>query len=281
MENLGPFDSLESTDRFVDRHVGPRPEEVEAMLNAVRAESLATLMDEAIPAAIRRAEPFRLEPALSEAGLAARASELASMNQPPRSFIGMGYHGTVTPAVIQRNILENPGWYTQYTPYQAEISQGRLEALLNFQTMIADLTGLPLSNASLLDEGTAAAEAMTMAFNVARGKRSVFLVADDCHPQTVAVIETRAQPIGVEIQTVAVDGLQVDDTVFGVLVSNPSTRGVVRDITDLCSQAHDVGAMVIVVADPLSLALVKSPGEMGADVAVGSTQRFGVPMGYG
>ena len=281
MVNPDSVDTFESTDRFVDRHVGPRPDDVAKMLTTVGAASLDGLMDEAIPAAIRRPQPFVLEPALSEAGLAARATELAALNDPPRSFVGMGYHGTVTPAVIQRNILENPGWYTQYTPYQAEISQGRLEALLNFQTMIADLTGLPLANASLLDEGTAAAEAMTMAYNVARGKRSVFLVADDCHPQTLAVIATRAKPIEVDVRVVPVEGLQVDESVFGVLVCNPSTRGVVRDVTALCGAAHDAGAMVIVVADPLSLALVKSPGEMGADVAVGSTQRFGVPMGYG
>jgi glycine dehydrogenase len=275
------FDTFESTDRFVDRHVGPRPEDVAEMLATVGAASLDALMDEAIPAAIRRSDPFVLEPALSEAGLAARASELAGLNHPPRSFVGMGYHGTVTPAVIQRNILENPGWYTQYTPYQAEISQGRLEALLNYQTMVVDLTGLPLANASLLDEGTAAAEAMTMTYNVARGKRSVFLVAEDCHPQTLAVIATRAKPIGVEVRVASVDELQVDESVFGVLVCNPSTRGVVRDFTNLFERAHDAGAMAVVVADPLSLALVKSPGDMGADVAVGSTQRFGVPMGYG
>ena len=281
MEHLGSFGSFESTDRFVDRHVGPNADDVATMLAAVGAPSLDALMDEAIPAAIRRPEPFELQPALSEAGLAARAGELASMNQPPRSFIGMGYHGTVTPAVIQRNILENPGWYTQYTPYQAEISQGRLEALLNYQTMIADLTGLPLANASLLDEGTAAAEAMTMAYNVAKGKRPVFLVAEDCHPQTLAVIATRAQPIGVVVRSFSPDEMEIDETVFGVLVSNPSTRGVVRDFTALSERAHEAGAMVVMVADPLSLALVKSPGEMGADVAVGSTQRFGVPMGYG
>jgi glycine dehydrogenase len=272
---LGP------TDRFVDRHVGPRAHDIAAMLDAVGAESLDTLMDEAIPAAIRREAPFVLPPTLTEAELLTEAASLAGQNQAPRSFVGMGYHRTVTPAVIQRNILENPGWYTQYTPYQAEISQGRLEALLNFQTLIADLTGLPLANASLLDEGTAAAEAMTMAFNVARGKRSVFVVAEDCHPQTIAVVQTRARPIGVDVRIADVDALDLDEQVFGVLASNPSTRGVVRDLTSLSGRTHDVGALLVVVADPLSLALVKSPGEMGADVAVGSTQRFGVPMGYG
>jgi glycine dehydrogenase len=251
------------------------------MLETIGAQSLDSLMDEAIPSAIRREAPFVLPPALTEPELLAEATSLAGQNHAPRSFVGMGYHRTVTPAVIQRNILENPGWYTQYTPYQAEISQGRLEALLNFQTLIVDLTGLPLANASLLDEGTAAAEAMTMAFNVARGKRSVIVVAEDCHPQTIAVVQTRARPIGVEVRIADVDALELDDQVFGVLASNPSTRGVVRDLTNLSARIHDAGAMLIVVADPLSLALVKSPGEMGADVAVGSTQRLGVPMGYG
>ena len=219
--------------------------------------------------------------AQSEYGAIAELKEIASKNQVFRSFIGMGYHNCITPPVIQRNILENPGWYTAYTPYQAEIAQGRLEALLNFQTMIIDLTGLEIANASLLDEGTAAAEAMAMSYGVCKNKAKAFFVSKDCHPQTIEVVQTRAKPLGFDIIVGDHQTFQFDQPIFGALLQYPATDGAICDYQNFIEQAHNCGALVTVAADILSLCLLKPPGEFGADIAIGSTQRFGVPMGYG
>jgi len=265
-------------DDFANRrHIGPSPAEMEAMLKAVGVDSLDMLIEQTVPASIRQERPLDW-PALSEAALLGRMREVASRNRVMTSLIGQGYYGTVTPPAIQRNILENPAWYTAYTPYQPEIAQGRLEALLNFQTMVADLTGLPVANASLLDEATAAAEAMAMAQRVAKSKAKAFFVSDDLHPQTIAVIETRAEPLGIEI----IRGTECDPSaVFGAIFQYPGTFGHVRDLTEDCAALHAAGAVAIVATDLLALCVLKEPGAMGADIAVGSAQRFGVPMGYG
>ncbi len=278
---------LNPTDTFVRRHLGANEDEVRQMLAAIGAGSLAELVRETVPESIFRAEPLALAglPAGRELGEQELLGELRAIvgrNRVCRSFLGMGYHGCLTPGVIQRNILENPGWYTQYTPYQSEISQGRLEALLNFQTMVADLTALPVANASLLDEGTAAAEAMHLCYTLAAGKKEVFFVAEDCHPQTIAVVQTRAEAIGVEIRVgdpAAVDFAAGD--LCGVLLQYPATDGRVVDYAPLAERAHAAGALVVVAADLLALTLLRAPGEFGADIAVGSAQRFGVPMGFG
>jgi len=278
---------LNPTDTFVRRHLGPSEGEVRQMLEVVGAGSLAQLVRETIPESILREAPLDLAglPAgrdLGEQELLGALRGIAGRNKVFRSFLGMGYHGCITPGVIQRNILENPGWYTQYTPYQSEISQGRLEALLNFQTMVADLTGLPVANASLLDEGTAAAEAMNLCHGATNGKRDVFFVAEDCHPQTIEVVKTRAGAIGVEVRVgdpAAIDFAAGD--LFGVLLQYPATDGRVVDYAPVAEQAHAAGALVVVAADLLALTLLRAPGEFGADIAVGSAQRFGVPMGYG
>jgi glycine dehydrogenase len=278
-------------DTFVRRHLGSAPSEIEAMLAAVGAASLEQLVAETVPASIRLGRELAIdvtgegrEPGEEEAlaKLAARAAQ----NRPMRSYLGLGYHGTILPGVLRRNILENPGWYTQYTPYQAEISQGRLEALLNFQTVVADLTGLPVANASLLDEATAAAEAMHLAAAVFPKleaiARPVFFVAADCHPQTIAVVRTRAAAVGIEVEVG--DPFAADfgsGEIFGVLVQEPATDGALRDFAPLAARARAAQAIVVAACDPLALALVRPPGEWGADVAVGSTQRFGVPMGFG
>ncbi|MCY3943468.1 MAG: glycine dehydrogenase (aminomethyl-transferring), partial [Gemmatimonadetes bacterium] len=267
---------------FLARHVGPSSRDVAEMLETIGCEGLDALVREAVPEAIRLDRPLALPEATPEAELAGRIAEIAAGNEVWRSYLGMGYSGTITPGVIRRNVMENPGWYTQYTPYQAEIAQGRLEALLNFQTTVIDLTGLPIANASLLDEATAAAEAMCMVQGTGRRRRgTVFLVAEDCHPQTIGVVRTRAEPLGIEVRVGPVDGFSLDETVFGALVQYPATDGRVRDHGELCEAARAVGAAVIVAADILALSLLRPPGEFGADVAVGSTQRFGVPMGYG
>jgi glycine dehydrogenase len=275
--------SIDATDTFLGRHLGPAEHDQARMLEQLSCDTMDELIGQTIPGSIRMAGELQLEPALSESALVVRLKEIAGENEVFRSFIGMGYHNTITPAVIQRNILENPGWYTQYTPYQAEISQGRLEALLNFQTMIIDLTGLEVSNASLLDEGTAAAEAMSMLYGaVARGeKRSVFFVSEECHPQTVGVVQTRARHIGIEVVVGDHRTFQFSERVFGALVQYPATDGSVYDYRALCDAAHAAGARVVVAADLLSLVLLTPPGEFGADLAVGNSQRFGVPMGYG
>jgi glycine dehydrogenase len=273
--------NLDSTDAFVSRHVGPSEADVGMMLDDLGVSSLDVLIEETIPSEIRLDRHLHLPPALSERELLARVDEIAHKNVVARSYLGMGYHDTIMPAVIQRNILENPAWYTQYTPYQAEISQGRLEALLNFQTMVIDLTGFEIANASLLDESTAAAEAMMMLHRVDRGQRNVFLVSDACHPQTIDVVQTRAEAIGVSVDVRSHHDFVLDDTVFGVLLQYPTTDGLVEDHSAICERAHDAGARVVVAADLLSLCLLVPPAEFGADVAVGSTQRFGVPLGFG
>jgi len=269
-------------DRFVDRHVGPDSRDIEEMLAVLGVRNLDELIDRTVPAAIRLQRALDLPPGRSEFGLLRDLEEIAAKNQVFRSYIGMGYSDTVTPPVIQRNILENPGWYTQYTPYQPEISQGRLEALLNYQTMVEDLTGLPVANASLLDEGTAAAEAMTMFHNVAPNSGNAFFIAQDCHPQTIEVVRTRALPFGIEI--VVGDPATFDPAkqkIFGALLQYPATDGAIRDPRPFIQKAHASGSLVVMAADILGLTLLTPPGELGADCAVGSTQRFGVPLGYG
>ena len=262
------------------RHIGPSPEEMAEMLKVVGAESLDALIDETVPRSLRQHEPLDFGKPKSEGELLFFLGQVAKKNQVLTSLIGQGYYGTVTPPAIQRNILENPAWYTAYTPYQPEISQGRLEALLNYQTMICDLTGLEIANASLLDEATAAAEAMTMAQRVAKSKAKAFFVDQDCHPQNIAVIQTRAAPLGIEVIVGNPDEIDAD-AVFGGIFQYPSTYGHVRDFSDVIAKLHAAKAIAIVAADPLSLTLLKEPGAMGADIAVGSTQRFGVPLGYG
>jgi glycine dehydrogenase len=268
---------------FAARHIGPSPAERAEMAGAAGYDGVAALIDAAVPATIRTDRPLDLPPALSEVAALARLRELAAGNEVLTSMIGLGYYGTVTPGVILRNVLENPGWYTAYTPYQPEISQGRLEALLNFQTMVSDLTGLPVANASLLDEGTAAAEAMTLAHRVApRGSGDTFLVDADVLPQTIEVIRTRALPLGIEVVVADLTaGLPERDGVFGVLLQYPGASGAVRDLSALTEAAHERGAQVVVAADLLALTLLRAPGEFGADIAVGTTQRFGVPYGFG
>ncbi|MEO1007254.1 MAG: aminomethyl-transferring glycine dehydrogenase [Planctomycetota bacterium] len=282
---LGP------TDTFVHRHIGPDEAEVADMLGTLGYASLDALIEAAVPAQIRTNAPLDVGPARGEHELLAELRQLASKNEVRRSYIGMGYHGTIVPPVIQRNVLEHPGWYTQYTPYQAEISQGRLEALLNFQTMVSDLTALPLAGASLLDEGTAAAEAMAMCLSVSP-KKPRFVVASDCHPQTIAVVRTRAESLGIELviaegQPGRGDGGPLDldgvdlSAVCGVLVQYPATDGRIECYEALAKSVHEAGGMLICACDLLALTLLKPPGEFGADVALGSAQRFGVPMGFG
>jgi len=269
-------------DRFVDRHIGPDSRDIEEMLAVLGVRNLDELIDRTVPASIRMQRALDLPPGRSEFGLLREVAEIAAKNQVFRSYIGMGYSDTLTPPVIQRNILENPGWYTQYTPYQPEISQGRLEALLNFQTMVQDLTALPVANASLLDEGTAAAEAMTMFHNVAPGAGNAFFVAQDCHPQTIEVVRTRAAPFG--IQVIVGDPGAFDPAkqkVFGALLQYPATDGGIRDPRPFIEKVHANDGLVAIAADILGLTLLMPPGELGADCAVGSTQRFGVPLGYG
>ncbi len=280
-ENVESWELPGSLDSFVGRHIGPNQSEIDAMLSTVGYGSMDDLVKDTIPASILRSDGLDLPSERDEVSMIARAQELANKNVVTRSFIGMGYNACLTPPVIQRNILENPGWYTQYTPYQAEISQGRLEACLNFQTMVTDLTAMEIANASLLDEGTAAAEAMSLALNVARSKRHTFMVANDCHPQTIAVVQTRAEPLGITVEICDPEAIEFHDDVFGLLLQYPGTEGVVRDYEELVAKAHESKVMVVVAADLLSLALLRPPGEFGADIAVGSTQRFGVPLGFG
>jgi glycine dehydrogenase len=273
---------LRYTDRFKDRHIGPSEEEIREMLAVLGVSSLDELIEQTIPASIRLEKPLNLPPALSEHELLENVLDIARKNRVYRSFIGMGYHDTITPPVILRNVFENPGWYTQYTPYQAEISQGRLEALLTFQTMVVDLTGLEIANASLLDESTAAAEAMMMLHRVAKQpERNVFFVSEACHPQTIEVVKARAVPIGVEVVVGNHETFSFDERVFGALLQYPATDGALYNYRSFCDDAHEAGAYVTVAADLLSLALLTPPGEFGADVAVGRTQRFGVPLGFG
>ncbi|WP_442846502.1 aminomethyl-transferring glycine dehydrogenase [Leeuwenhoekiella sp. H156] len=274
------------TDVFALRHIGPRPEEKEQMLEAIGADSIDQLIYETLPDGIRLQKPLNLEPALSEYEYATHINALANKNKLFKTYIGLGYHESKTPAVIQRNILENPGWYTAYTPYQAEIAQGRLEALLNFQTMVADLTGMELANASLLDEATAAAEAMTLLAGVRtrdqkKNGTSKFFVDKDIFPQTLSVLQTRAIPVGVELVVGRAQEFDFSDEFFGALIQYPSATGEIHDYTGFIKKAHDLDIKVAVAADLMSLVLLEAPGKLGADVVVGTTQRFGIPLGYG
>ena len=268
------------TQDFSRRHIGPDLAEQQEMLSQLGLKSIDALIDKTIPKTIQTKIGLHIGQGLDEFSLLKKIKGIASKNIVARSYIGMGYYGTITPPVIQRNILENPGWYTAYTPYQAEISQGRLEALVNFQTMVTDMTGLDIANGSLLDEATAAAEAMIMLFHSAQ-KRNRFLVAENCHPQTIDVLKTRANPIGIELSIQSTDTFDFSDDVFGALIQYPATDGKVVNYSDLCQKAHDQGVAIAMATDLLSLALLLSPGDMGADVAIGSSQRFGVPMGFG
>jgi glycine dehydrogenase len=283
MDALAELAALEAADGFVARHIGPSDSDIAAMLHAVGAATLDDLAARTVPPAIRTNQALDLPPPIDEAGVIAELRGLAAKNVLKKSLIGMGYHGTHTPPVVLRNVMENPGWYTAYTPYQAEIAQGRLEALLNFQTMICDLTGMEIANASLLDEATAAAEAMAMAHAVSKTRSDVLAVATDLHPQTRAVLATRARPIGIRIVDVTPGDLAAIGAAqpFALVLQYPGTTGAVRELSPEIAEAHEVDALVIVCADPLALAVLTPPGEMGADVVVGSSQRFGVPMGFG
>jgi glycine dehydrogenase len=265
---------------FADRHLGPRPEDVERMLAALGVTSLEELLDQAVPKSIRADEPLRLPEARSEPEVLAALRAMAQQNQVVTSLIGAGYHGTHTPGVIQRNVLESPAWYTAYTPYQPEISQGRLEALLNFQTMVTDLTGMEIANASMLDESTAAAEAMTLIRRSTKHASRTFFVDAETHPQTIAVVMARAEPIGIDVVVRAMEDVDPDQC-FGALLQHPGTTGVVRDLAPTIAQVHGAGGLVAVATDLLACTLLVPPGEQGADVVVGSSQRFGVPLGYG
>ncbi len=267
---------------FAERHIGPAPDEQAKMLAAVGYPSLDELTDRAIPDAIQLLDRLDLPAAAAETEALAELAALAAANRPGVAMIGLGYHGTTTPPVIRRNVLENPAWYTAYTPYQPEISQGRLEVLLNFQTMVADLAGLALANASLLDEGTAAAEAMTLSRRMSKAPAgAAYLVHDDCHPQTIEVVRTRAEPLGIEVKVVDLSSGLPGGDAFGVLLPYPASTGAVIDWEAAIAAAHDRGALATVVADPLALCVLRAPGDIGADVVVGTTQRFGVPLGYG
>ena len=270
------------TDHFQQRHIGTTKAQQQEMASSVGFENVAQLIETAIPDNIKATQSLCLPPALSEAQALTRLRNYADQNTVMRSCIGMGYYDTLTPAVLLRNVFENPGWYTAYTPYQPEISQGRLETLLTFQQVIIDLTGMPLANASLLDEATAAAEAMTLMHRMnRRSKSSTFVVAEDCHPQTISLIQTRAEPLGIEVRLVAPESLENVDDAFGLLAQYPGTFGDVRDLSDVIKTSHEKNILVGVASDLLALTLLKSPGSMGADVVVGSSQRFGVPMGFG
>jgi glycine dehydrogenase len=278
---IAPSATLAPTDTFVNRHIGPNAAEVGKMLSFLGFSDLESLIAKTVPPAIRLKNALKLPPAQSEYAAIAQLKSIASKNQIFRSYLGMGYNDTITPPVIQRNILENPGWYTAYTPYQAEIAQGRLEALLNFQTMIIELTGLEIANASLLDEGTAAAEAMAMSYGVSKNKANAFFVDHSCHPQTIEVVKTRAIPLGIELIIGNHQNFDFSTPIFGALLQYPATDGIIYDYRNFIEKVHAQKALVTLAADPLSLALLTSPGELGADIAIGSTQRFGVPLGYG
>jgi glycine dehydrogenase len=273
-------------ENFSSRHIGPDEQQIKEMLELCGADSIEQLLKETIPAQIRLSKTLKLPPALSEEEYLEHIKEIASKNRPFRSFIGMGYYETITPNVILRNVLENPGWYTAYTPYQAEVAQGRLEALVNFQTMVSDLTGMEIANASLLDEGTAAAEAITMLHGRRKGKKRktahTFFVSENCHPQTISVIKSRTEPLDIRLQIGNPDEVDVaSPELFGILLQYPDTNGTVKDVSGLIGDAAEHNVFSVVAADLMSLTLLTPPGEMGADVVVGTTQRFGVPMGYG
>ncbi|WP_444888172.1 aminomethyl-transferring glycine dehydrogenase [Microbulbifer sp. JMSA008] len=272
---------LEQHDAFIHRHIGPDAKQVEAMLETLGVASLEELIEKTVPEAIRKTDELDLADAINEVEALAELKDIAARNKIYRTFIGMGYHDTITPNVILRNVLENPGWYTAYTPYQPEIAQGRLEGLLNFQQMIMDLTGMELANASMLDEGTAAAEAMAMCKRqVKRNKSNTYFVDRDCHPQTIAVVKTRAEHFGFEVVVGDVEK-DIPAELFGALLQYPGSTGRVRDLTDIITKVHEANALVTVAADLMSLVALRAPGDMGADVVVGCNQRFGIPMGYG
>ncbi|MBD2663540.1 glycine dehydrogenase [Richelia sinica FACHB-800] len=273
--------SHQQYNNFAQRHIGPQAEEIQDMLQVLGLSNLDELIEKTVPQGIRFTHTLNLPAPQSEYAALGKLKQIAAKNQVYRSFIGMGYYDCITPGVIQRNILENPGWYTAYTPYQPEIAQGRLEALLNFQTMIIDLTGLEIANASLLDEGTAAAEAMSLSYGVCKNKANSFFVSRACHPQTIDVLQTRAEPLGINIIIGDHQTFDFAEPIFGAVLQYPASDGTIYDYRSFIEKAHQVGALVTVAADPLSLALLTPPGELGADIAVGSTQRFGIPLGFG
>lgn len=281
MQSARPLGELENTTEFIPRHIGVSEGDERHMLSVIGEASRRALIDSIVPRSIARAGAMRLPPPATEAAALLELRAIANRNQVFRSFIGQGYHGTFTPGVILRNILENPAWYTAYTPYQAEISQGRMEALVNFQTMVCDLTAMPIANASMLDEATAAAEAMTLARRSVKSKSNKFIVAGDCHPQTIEVVQTRAKPLGIEVIVGFAPELMEKNDYFGVLAQYPSTAGMIHDMRPYVELAHGKQAAFIVAADLLALALLAPPGEWGADIVVGTTQRFGMPMGAG
>ncbi|QDL09055.1 glycine dehydrogenase (aminomethyl-transferring) [Brasilonema octagenarum UFV-E1] len=274
-------ESSQKLSSFQERHIGSSSSDIKHLLEVLGYSTLDELIDQAVPQAIRLSDSLELPEAENEYAALAQLKEIASKNQVFRSFIGMGYYDCITPPVIGRNILENPGWYTAYTPYQPEIAQGRLEALLNFQTMIIDLTGLEIANASLLDEATAAAEAMTMSYGFCKNKANTYFVSRECHPQTIDVLQTRAQPLGIDIIVGDHQTFDFSEPIFGAILQYPASDGTIYDYRAFIEKAHAMGALVTVAADPLSLTLLTPPGEFGADIAVGSTQRFGIPLGYG
>ena len=285
MRSATPLGGLENPTEFIARHIGIDEADETHMLGVVGSTSLRALIDGIVPPSIARTSPMALPPPVTEAAALKQLKAMAAKNKVFKSFIGQGYYGTYTPGVILRNVLENPAWYTAYTPYQAEIAQGRLEALINFQTMVCDLTGMPIANASMLDEATAAAEAMTLAKRSVKSKSNVFIVAGDCHPQTIEVLQTRAKPLGIEIKvssaTKTVPQLMAEGGYFGVLAQYPATSGAIHDLRPLAGVAHADGAALCVAADLLALTLLTPPGEWAADIVLGSTQRFGMPMGNG
>ncbi len=275
-----------NTNNFSIRHIGPRDEDIKEMLNAIGSSSVDQLIDETIPESIRLKNGLTLDDAMSEQEYLQHINELGKKNKVFKSYIGLGYHPTVLPPVIQRNILENPGWYTAYTPYQAEIAQGRLEALLNFQTMITDLTGMEIANASLLDESTAAAEAMALLFAVREREQKKndvvrFFVSEDVLPQTISVLKTRGIPLGIDLEIGNPGTFDYSNQYFGTLIQLPGKTGEIKEISSFISRSHQSGIKVAVAADLMSLVLIEAPGKFGADVVVGTSQRFGIPMGYG
>ena len=274
------LDLLSDSNAFATRHNGPDLAQQKTMLETIGLNSLDQLIDQTVPAAIRLPEKMQLADAQSEADMLSSLKAIAEKNVVNRSFIGQGYYNTLVPNVVLRNVLENPGWYTAYTPYQPEISQGRLESLLNYQQAVIDLTAMEIANASLLDEATAAAESMTLCKRAGKNKSNAFFVSNQLHPQTIDVIRTRAEFVGFDIITGDIEDLEQHD-VFGAILQYPSTTGNVQDLTDVIEKAHAKKTLVAVAADLLSLTLLKAPGEMGADVVIGSAQRFGVPMGFG
>ncbi|BAY11879.1 aminomethyl-transferring glycine dehydrogenase [Calothrix sp. NIES-2098] len=268
-------------NNFIQRHIGPNSDDIRQMLGVLGLPSLDALIDKTVPQGIRLKEALKLPEAQTEYAALGQLKKIAEKNQVFRSFIGMGYYDCITPPVIQRNILENPGWYTAYTPYQPEIAQGRLEALLNFQTLIIDLTGLEIANASLLDEATAAAEAMSLSYGVCKNKANAYFVSRECHPQTIDVLQTRAKPLGINIIIADHQTFDFAQPIFGAILQYPASDGTIYDYRAFIEKAHAKGALVTVAADPLSLTLLTPPGEFGADIAIGSTQRFGIPLGFG